>query len=197
MAELAAILATVVAAVAAVPQLRRVVVGADGLGVSLSAALLGVVNETVWIAYAVHEHLWAALPEAVLMATSNVVLVVWLLRAGAGGSHRAARAAGLWAAVLATVVVVGGTHALALALGAAYAVQVAPAVWTAWRTPSPSGVAGATWTMILVESSLWMFYGLHHDDPATTALGVVGIVAGTAMVARKGVTRRRRASLAF
>jgi hypothetical protein len=193
MAELAAILATVLAAVATLPQLRRVAAG-DGLGVSLSGAALGVVNESVWITYATSERLWSAVPEAGLMATTNLLLVVGLLRAGAAGRRRAAASAVLWAGTLAVVEAVGGTAALALVLGAAYAVQVAPAVWTAWRTVSPSGVAASTWALVLVESALWCLYGAHHGDPATTTLGIVGMVASSAIVGRKAVVRRREVS---
>jgi len=196
MAELAAILATVLAAVAALPQLRRVAAG-DGLGVSLSGAALGVVNESVWVAYATSERLWSAVPEAGLMATTNLLLVVWLLRAGATGRRRAAAAAVLWAGTLAVVEAVGGAAGLALVLGAAYGVQVAPAVWTAWRTVSPSGLATSTWAFVLVESALWGCYGVHHGDPATTTLGVVGVVAGSAIVGRKVMVRRRDASTAL
>ena len=186
-AEVAALLATALGVAAAVPQMRRVVVASDGRGVSLSGALLGVVNETVWIAYTVHGALWSAAPEAVLMAASNVVLVVWLLRGGAGGWGGAAVAATCWAVVLAAVATIGGAPALAVTLGVAYGVQVVPAVWTAWRTTRPTGVAAATWGMILVESALWGVYGLHHGDPATTTLAVVGTAGAVAMLARKAV----------
>ncbi len=157
---------------------------------SLSGALLGVVNEVVWVAYAVHQGLWSAAPEAVLMTASNGVLVVWLRRGGAGW-RRAARAAGAWAAALAVVAVLGGPAAVGVVLGAAYGVQVAPAVWTAWRTASPTGVAAATWAFVVVESLLWGAYGLHHADPATSVLAVVGALAGSAMLLRKLVTRHR------
>ena len=76
-------------------------------------------------------------------------------------------------------------------LGAAYGVQVAPAVWTAWRTASPTGVAATTWAFVVVESLLWGAYGLHHADPATSVLAVVGVLAGGAMLLRKLVTRHR------
>ncbi len=41
--------------------------------------------------------------------------------------------------------------------------------------------------MILVESALWGVYGLHHGDPATTTLAVVGTAGAVAMLARKAV----------
>lgn len=191
MADVAAILATALAAVAAVPQLRRVLVSGDGRGVSLSAALLGVVNETNWVAYALSEQLWSAAPEAVLMTATNAALVVSLVRVGAGGRRRALGAAVSWAAALATVAAVGGPHALGVPLGAAYAIQVAPAVWTAWRTAAPTGVAASTWAFVLAESGLWGIYGVHHADPATSTLAVVGVSASTAILVRKALGIRR------
>lgn len=191
MAELAAILATALAVVAAVPQLRRVIVAGDGHGVSLSAVLLGVVNETAWIAYTSCERLWSAAPEAVLMAATNLVLAGSLIAVGAGGRRRAVGAALLWAAALSIVAVAGGAHALGVTLGAAYAVQVAPAVWTVWRTAAPTGVASCTWAFVLTESVLWGVYGAHHADPATSTLGVVGVVASTMILVRTATGRRR------
>ena len=80
--------------------------------------------------------------------------------------------------MLALVAVLGGAGALGVALGAAYAVQVAPAVWTAWRTPSPSGVAGGDVGDDPRRVLLWGVYGLHHGDPATSMLAVVGASPG-------------------
>ena len=95
------------------------------------------------------------------------------------------------AVLLGAIAVVGGAQPLAVALGAAYAVQVAPAVWTAWRTPVPSGIAASTWVMVVIECVLWAAYGVHHGDPATMTLGAAGVVAGVAMVARTATVRHR------
>jgi len=50
-----------------------------------------------------------------------------------------------WAIVLTGIGIAGGTRTLGAVLGAAYLVQVAPAVWTVLREPVPSGVATSTW----------------------------------------------------
>jgi hypothetical protein len=75
-------------------------------------------------------------------------------------------------------------------LAGAYAVQVAPVIWTVWRTPSPSGVAAATWSLVGVEGALWCVYGVHHGDPAITSFGIIAMVAAVATLARKAVTAR-------
>ena len=104
-------------------------------------------------------------------------------RPGGGRRGRVARRA-LRAATL------GGLTALAVLLAGAYAVQVAPAIWTVWRTPSPTGVAAATWSLVGVEGALWCVYGLHHDDPAVTSFGIIAMVAAAATLARKATTAR-------
>ena len=84
----------------------------------------------------------------------------------------------------------GGLASLAVLLAGAYAVQVAPAIWTVWRTPTPTGVAAATWSLIGVEGALWCVYGLHHGDPAVVSFGIIAMAAAAAMLARKATTAR-------
>ncbi len=61
--------------------------------VSVTTPSLGVATELAWVVYAVHEGLWSALPEAVLMVAANVVLAVVLWRAGSA----------MWVAALAAL----------------------------------------------------------------------------------------------
>jgi uncharacterized protein with PQ loop repeat len=183
-AELAAALATVLATVAAIPQLHRVARAGDGRGVSVTSALLGVGSELAWLSYASQAGLWSALPEAALMTIANSVLAVALIRRGA--SARRALAAGVvWVGALATIATVGGHTALGAVLGVTYAVQIAPAVWTAWRTSSPSGVAASRWAMIGLEGLLWGAYGVHHEDPAVLIFAATATLASAATPARK------------
>jgi hypothetical protein len=192
-AELAAALATVIATVAAIPQLHRVARAGDGRGVSVTSAVLGIGSELAWVMYATQAGLWSALPEAGLMAAGNTILVIALLRRQA--SARRAVPAGLaWVGALATIAIVGGPTALGAVLGVTYAVQVAPAVWTVWRTSSPSGVVSSTWAMIGAEGVLWGAYGLHHEDPAVLTFAATATLASAATLTRKlHVVRRSRA----
>jgi hypothetical protein len=188
-AELAALVATLLAAVGAVPQLHRIVRRGDRRGVSLTSAAFGIGTETAWFGYASVAGLWSALPEAALMGLSNLVLAVVLVRRRAKGEAVEAVFAGIgWLAALGAVGMIAGPAAIGLVLGAAYAVEVAPAVWTAWRTPAPTGVAAATWAMVAVEGILWGAYGLHHDDPAMLAFAVTATLAAGAMLVRKAIT---------
>jgi hypothetical protein len=186
-AELAALVATALAAAGALPQLHRIVRRGDRRGVSLTSAAIGIGTETAWFGYATGAGLWSALPEAALMGLSNTVLAVLLVRRGAQLGVAVA-AAVAWLATLAAIGVIGGAVGLALVLGAAYAVQVAPAVWTAWRTSTPTGVAGATWAMVGVEGILWGAYGLHHADPAMLTFAGTATLAAAAILTRKAIT---------
>ena len=183
-AELAAALATVLATVAAIPQLHRVARAGDGRGVSVTSAMLGIGSELAWLSYASRAELWSALPEAALMTVVNTVLAVALIRRGAAA--RPALAAGLaWLGALATIATLGGHAALGAVLGVTYAVQVAPAVWTVWRTSSPSGVVASTWAMIGLEGLLWGVYGMHHEDPAVLIFAATATLAAAATLGRK------------
>ncbi|MGH9271743.1 MAG: hypothetical protein ACRDZ2_10770 [Ilumatobacteraceae bacterium] len=188
--ELTAVAATVLAFVGALPQLRRLLTFGDVAGLSISSAAIGVGTELAWVGYTLHEGLWAAVPEAVIMASINGLLALVMLRAGAPG-RRALRSGIAWAATLIAAAAVWGSIGLAVLLAVAYVVQVAPAIWCVFRTTCPSGVAVATWVTVGVEAVLWGLYGWWSKDVACLAFGVVGSTTAVAVVGRVVTTRRR------
>ena len=188
--ELAAVVATVLATVGALPQLRRLLTTRDVAGLSISSAALGLGTELAWVGYTVHERLWLAVPEAVMMASTNGLLAVVMLRAGAPG-RRALLSGTAWAATLISTIAVWGPIGLAVLLAVAYLVEVAPAIWCAYRATSPSGVAVVTWVTLGVEAVLWGLYGWCSGDGACLAFGVIGSAAAVAIVGRVVTTRRR------
>lgn len=109
--ELAAVVATVLATVGALPQLRRLLTSRDVAGLSISSAALGVATEVAWVGYTVHQGLWLAVPEAVMMASTNELLAVVMLRAGAPG-RRALLSGIAWAATLIATCAVWGSIGL-------------------------------------------------------------------------------------
>lgn len=188
--ELAAVVATVLATVGALPQLRRLLTSRDLAGLSISSAALGVATELAWVGYTVHEGLWLAVPEAVMMASTNGLLAVVMLRAGAPG-RRALLSGIAWAATLIATSAVCGLIGLAVLLAVAYVVQVSPAIWSVYRATCPSGVAVGTWVTIGFEAVLWGLYGWWSHDVACLAFGVAGTAAAVAIVGRVVTTRRR------
>jgi hypothetical protein len=85
--------------------------------------------------------------------------------------------------LVAAYLVLGRTGLGAL-LTAAFVVQVAPSIWTAYRTEHPTGLASGTWLLILGELSCWLTFGLYKSDPRLIALGLTGVTASTLMLAR-------------
>ena len=92
--------------------------------------------------------------------------------------------------MLASAYLVAGRTGLGALLTAAFAVQVTPSIWTAYRTPRPTGISAGTWLLILGELCCWLTFGLYRSDPRLIALGITGVTASTLMLARIRRTRR-------
>ena len=80
--------------------------------------------------------------------------------------------------------------ALGTLLTAAFLLQVMPSLWTAYRTPRPTGISSGTWLLILGELTCWLTFGLHTADPRLITLGTSGIIVSTLMLARIHRTAR-------
>jgi hypothetical protein len=98
---------------------------------------------------------------------------------------------GAWAALLIAVGVGTGRIGLGTVLSLAFVVQVTPAVFTAYRTRSPSGISVGTWSLVLGELACWCVYGLHRGDRRLALMGLTGIVAAAAMIVRARTSVRR------
>ena len=97
--------------------------------------------------------------------------------------------------LVAAYVILGRTGLGAL-LTAAFVVQVAPSIWTAYRTERPTGLSAGTWLLILGELSCWLTFGLYKSDPRLITLGLTGVTASALMLARiRRAGRQERASL--
>jgi uncharacterized protein with PQ loop repeat len=94
----------------------------------------------------------------------------------------------LSAAILGAAFGLGSWHVLGLVLGWAYIPQLAPAVWTAYNTPTPIGVSAGTWALIGIDAALWLVYGALLDDTPVVIFGVVGFVASVLILARVWAT---------
>ena len=156
--ELAAVVATVLAAAGVSPQCVRLARTGDPEGVSLPGAALGVVTEAAWVAFMVEHHIWSAVTMPVLMVLANASLVYWIVRAGCDVRTAFVAASG-WVLVLGAVVSAGGWTTLGFVLGFSYAIQITPTIYSAYRSHVPTGIAPARWLMVMGETSLWMFYG--------------------------------------
>jgi len=172
------------------PQIRKLRATRDTAGVSWSWATLTSLNNAAWIAYFALEHYWTALIPA-SSATSLAGTLTILLSLRGQAKLRPSILIGTWAAMLVTAYLILGRTGLGALLTAAFVVQVTPSIWTAYRTPRPTGLSAATWLLILGELSCWLTFGLHESDTRLITLGLTGVTASALMLARIHRTARR------
>ncbi|HEY2126665.1 MAG TPA: hypothetical protein VGH77_05725 [Streptosporangiaceae bacterium] len=165
------------------PQLARVRRTGDAAGVSWAWAALTSVSNGGWIAYFALSRFWTALVPAASATVLAGTLAVLLSRRG-GVPRRSATVTAGWTALLTLAGAVGGRAWLGTTLAASFVLQVAPSVWTAYRTNRPTGISSGTWLLILAELLCWGIYGMHKSDPRLAFLGWTGVTASVLMLAR-------------
>jgi hypothetical protein len=117
-------------------------------------------------------------------ATVAAATLATMLTLSGRARPRPALLIGAWAVLLVTAFAVAGRAGLGTLLTAAFALQVTPSLWTAYRTDRPTGVAPGTWLLVLGELSCWTVFGLHRSDPRLIALGITGATASVLMLLR-------------
>ena len=190
--DYAPIAATTLAIPQFLPQIAKLRATEDAAGLSWAWALLTSLNNAAWIVYFTLAGYWSALVPATAATLLAGLLAVMLSRRGQAERRSVGLIAG-WAALLAVGAAVFGRAGLGALPTAAVAVQVAPSIWTAYRTARPSGVSWVTWLLILGELSCWLAYGVHESDPRLTVLGALGVTASLLMLARICQARPRTA----
>jgi hypothetical protein len=162
----------------------------DAAGLSWSWAALTTISNAAWIAYFALSRYWTALiPSCSVTLLAGTLTVMLAVRGYL--KPRSVVATGAWAATLAAVCGITGRVGLGTLLTAAFAVQVAPSLRTAYRTARPTGISAGTWLLILGELACFLVYGLYEPDPRLVALGSTGVVASALMLARIFWTARR------
>ena len=177
------------------PQIRKLRATRDAAGVSWPWAALTSLNNAAWLAYFALAHYWTALIPS-CSATVLAATLVLLLSTRGQARLRPSIPVGVWAATLVAAYLVLGRTGLGALLTAAFVVQVAPSIWTAYRTERPTGISSGTWLLILGELSCWLTFGLYKSDPRLITLGLTGVTACALMLARIHRTSRgqRRAA---
>ncbi len=175
--------ATVFAVPQFLPQLVAVWRTGDTAGVSWSWAALTSVGNAGWFVYFALSAYWTALVPAIAATVLAGALAVLLASHGAV-APRAVAAVACWAALLVLTAMVTGHAGIGTVLTASFVLQVAPSVWTAYRTRDPSGISRGTWLLVLAELLCWGIFGLHVSDPRLTVLGWTGVAASLLMLAR-------------
>lgn len=185
------IAATVFAVPQFLPQVVHLWRTGDLAGVSWSWAALTSISNGGWIAYFALSRLWTALIPAISVTVLAAALAVLLGRHG-GIRCRHAATSGGWAGVLIVAWAVAGRTGIGTALTASFVAQVAPSVWTAYRTERPTGISRGTWVLILAELICWGVYGLDKHDPRLIVLGATGVIASLLMLIRTATFAPRR-----
>lgn len=191
--DLAVISATIMAIVALVPQARRLRLTRDGSGVSITWTAIGTVTNAGWFVYVSTEGLWSSAPATVISSAFYAWLFTLLTRLGTPW-RTAARLGVGWAVLLAIITSFTGFAVMGTLLGLAYAVQVGPSVYTAYRTWAPTGVSPGTWLLMLIQVFLWGIYGVANRDVPIMIYGVTGLTASGLMLGRWYATRHRVAT---
>ena len=190
--DYAPVAATAFAVPQFLPQIRKLLATGDTAGVSWAWATLTCLNNAAWLAYFTLEHYWTALvPSCSATALSGTLAI--LLSIKRQPKARTAIPIAAWAAMLVTAYLILGRTGLGALLTAAFAVQVAPSIWIAYRTERPTGISAGTWLLILGELGCWLTFGLYKSDPRLIALGLSGATASALMLARILATGRERA----
>ena len=187
--------ATVFAVPEFLPQIGKLRATRDTAGVSWPWAALTSLNNAAWLAYFALAHYWTALIPS-CSATVLAGTLVLLLSIRGRVRLRPSIPIGAWAMMLVAAYLVLGRTGLGALLTAAFMIQVAPSIWTAYRTERPTGISSGTWLLILGELSCWLTFGLYKSDPRLITLGLTGVTACALMLARIHRTSRgqRRAA---
>jgi uncharacterized protein with PQ loop repeat len=199
--DYAPLAATVFAVPQFLPQILKLRATGDPAGVSWAWAILTCLNNAAWLAYFALEHYWTALVPSssatVLAGTLAVLLCIKDRRVKDRPRLRPSVPIAAWAAMLVAAYLALGRTGLGALLTAAFVVQVAPSIWTAYRTERPTGVSAGTWLLILGELCCWLTFGLYKSDPRLITLGLTGVTASALMLARiRHTTRQQRPAVA-
>lgn len=190
LATIAVVAATIGTVTFLVPQTVKLIRTRDTEGVSATWPAMGFVVNLGWFIYMIAQQLWAA-TLAPLVTFLSYLVVLWALRRAGRSLRLGAWRAGLWGALLALVGVLGGWDPLGVALGVSIGVQLSPSVWSAYRSPDPSGVSPLTWWIGFAEALLWGYYGLFNRDAGIVTFGIVATIAAVLMLIRYYATRGR------
>lgn len=186
---LLALLASAVFLARLLPQPLRTLRTGHVSGVSVLAAMNACIADIAWLAYGLSSGvvtIWLVCIPAILTSAWTVTL----LRRSVG--RRDLLAAGAW---LATVGLAAWAGALTFALAGTVVVACGPALWSAYRSRTPVGIARGTWLIALLDASTWGAYGLAIANLALELYAVVLLATAVAILVRLRWTAGRAAEL--
>lgn len=186
----AAGMATVLSAFQLLPQLARSMRLSSTAGLSPIWASIGVVINVGWGAYRWSQELWLSLLSPIIAAGLYVALL-WLVL------HSIPQRRGTYLAIagasstIGIAGLLGGWQLVGTALGLWAGVQIAPAVWSAFRTKGQLAIAPGLWMVGLGQALLWGYYGHAVGDGALVIYGVAMGTGSAAILVRFATIRVR------
>lgn len=187
--EVYAYLGSGLLAVAAVPQLLRIVRERHADGVSVSTWLVTLAAIVSWMWYGVHTGSMPQLPgnAVATLTAAGIVVLSWRLR----GRGKLATWAPIVVLVclLSTVLAFGGPGwSAAFGIGLAVIGRLPQTIesWRSMRLRARTTVSVPTWLLITIGQGLWLVYGLlYWDVPVIWVNIVVGLGALVIVVLEK------------
>lgn len=153
-------------------------------GVSLPSLANTLISTVAWILYGLSlRDVWVTLTSTAALPALLASLTV-VLRTGV--SRRGMWLPLVWALTLVATAAIGpwlpGLFPAVIGLSILW--YVAPAAVTAWLSPDVSGVARASWLLLIVDGSVAGLYGVVADVPAYLVYATVAILGAAAVLAR-------------
>ncbi len=190
LANIAVAAATLVTLFFFVPQIVKLMRTGDSAGVSTTWPAIGFASNIGWFVYFIHEALWASLL-APLGAATGYAVTLWALARTGRPLGRSYLRGVVFGSVLVVTTALAGWTTLGVALGLSFGVMMTPSLWTAYRTPNPSGISAGTWWLGVAEAVLWGFYGWHNADAGIITFAVTALLGSAGMLARLAATKHR------
>lgn len=189
MTSLLAFVASAVFLARLMPQPLRTLRTGHVEGVSAVAAMNSLIADAAWLLYGVTGRVLAV----TLVSVPALVVSGWtcfLLRRAVRRSD--ALVSSLW---LAAVAVCAWAGVMTVVLSLTVMVCCGPAVWSAFRTPHPTGLSRWTWWLAVADAASWGSYALLIGDRPLEMYGTVMSVTAAAMLIRLRTTRSRIAPM--
>jgi MtN3 and saliva related transmembrane protein len=183
-----------VGALASVPQAVRTLTTRNTNGLSLTTQLCWATSWALWLYYACSI---GAAPQAagdgvgLVVDGALLVLVVRALARSRAALAHAVPLALLGGGACLLVLRIGGLEAMAVALAVFDACSLAPALWTAWRSPDATGISVTSWVLRAAVAAGWVTYAVSIGHPASAGWAVAVVPAAALIAARTGWLRCR------
>ncbi len=178
------VVANITGASMVLPQVLRLRRGQRVDGVSPLWVGVGMATNVWWVAYALHQQVLGLAPVTAIGAVLYSVIAVEFSRIVGPAVVPRFVLGGVGSSVApAAALLLSGMPAAGVVLGLSYAVQFAPAAWTALRAERADGVAPTTWALAWVEAVAWFGYGSAVADPALIIGGAGGAIMSSLILA--------------